>query len=249
MRGASRGLPWRTSARVTVETTTRACRRNATARCARTRWSFASALRRAARPCCGAVLADRGERRNADAGGLGHPMTVLAMPSGLEVVTKDSRAGLGTGDVCDGCPFFPCHDALMALRLTADRRLQFCLLREDVAVPLAEALVAGILITPCGSRRSSFSISRMKANLTGTGWQTTPRLFQDLPLHPQPPVLVREFFELGPLADVEGLVLDLAAFLRHVHPVTKSAFVGPEVSGDLGYRRPELATNSTASAL
>jgi GTP 3',8-cyclase len=73
-------------------------------------------------------------------GDLGHPMTVLTMPSGFEVVTKDSRAGAWYGDVCSGCPFFPCHDALMALRLTADRRLQFCLLREDVTVPLAEAL-------------------------------------------------------------------------------------------------------------
>jgi len=70
-------------------------------------------------------------------GGLGHPMTVLTMPSGFEVVTKDSRAGAWYGEVCNGCPFFPCHDALMALRLTADRRLQFCLLREDITVPLA----------------------------------------------------------------------------------------------------------------
>lgn len=75
-------------------------------------------------------------------GGLGHPMTVLTMPSGFEIVTKDSRAGAWYGDVCDGCPFFPCHDALMALRLTADRRLQFCLLREDITVPLERALAA-----------------------------------------------------------------------------------------------------------
>jgi cyclic pyranopterin phosphate synthase len=73
-------------------------------------------------------------------GGLGHPMTVFTMPSGFEVVTKDSRAGAWYGEVCVGCPFFPCHDALMALRLTADRRLQFCLLREDITVPLDSAL-------------------------------------------------------------------------------------------------------------
>ncbi|MGQ0776169.1 MAG: radical SAM protein [Pseudonocardiales bacterium] len=76
-------------------------------------------------------------------GGLGHPMTVLTMPSGFEVVTKDSRTGAWYGDLCAGCPFFPCHDALMALRLTADQRLQFCLLREDVTVPLANALASG----------------------------------------------------------------------------------------------------------
>ena len=67
-------------------------------------------------------------------------MTVLTMPSGFEVVTKDSRAGAWYGEVCNGCPFFPCHDALMALRLTADRRLQFCLLREDITMPLGDAL-------------------------------------------------------------------------------------------------------------
>lgn len=76
-------------------------------------------------------------------GGLGHPMTALVMSSGFEVVLKDSRSGAWYGDVCGGCRFFPCHDALMALRLTADRRLQLCLLREDITVPLADALAAG----------------------------------------------------------------------------------------------------------
>lgn len=76
-------------------------------------------------------------------GGLGHPMTVLTMESGFEVVVKDSQAGAWYGDVCHGCPMFPCHDALMALRLTADARLQFCLLREDVVVDLMPTLRSG----------------------------------------------------------------------------------------------------------
>lgn len=69
-------------------------------------------------------------------GDLGHPMTVFVLESGFEVVIKDSRAGAWYGPVCRGCRFYPCHDALMALRLTADLRLQFCLLREDITVPL-----------------------------------------------------------------------------------------------------------------
>jgi cyclic pyranopterin phosphate synthase len=73
-------------------------------------------------------------------GGLGHPMTVVTLPSGLEVMLKDSTAGAWYGSVCNGCPFFPCHDALMALRLTADLRLQFCLLRQDNTVDLSEAV-------------------------------------------------------------------------------------------------------------
>ncbi|WP_187344081.1 radical SAM protein [Streptomyces sp. 3211.6] len=72
-------------------------------------------------------------------GGLGYPMTVLTLTSGMRVVVKDSTAGAWYGSVCRGCPFFPCHDALMALRLTADMRLQFCLLREDNTVDLAAA--------------------------------------------------------------------------------------------------------------
>ncbi|MEU7031487.1 radical SAM protein [Streptomyces sp. NPDC046275] len=76
-------------------------------------------------------------------GGLGHPMTVFTLTSGMKVVIKDSTAGAWYGSVCRGCPLFPCHDALMALRLTADARLQFCLLREDATVDLAPLLDAG----------------------------------------------------------------------------------------------------------
>ncbi|WP_280216675.1 radical SAM protein [Nocardia neocaledoniensis] len=76
-------------------------------------------------------------------GGLGHPMTTITLPSGLQVMLKDSKAGAWYGSVCDRCPFYPCHDALMALRLTADLRLQFCLLREDNTIDLS-----GIIADP-----------------------------------------------------------------------------------------------------
>jgi cyclic pyranopterin phosphate synthase len=69
-------------------------------------------------------------------GDLGHPMTIFTMATGLELILKDSRAGAWYSGICEGCRFFPCHDALMALRLTADRRLQFCLLRDDLTVNL-----------------------------------------------------------------------------------------------------------------
>ena len=82
------------------------------------------------------ALAVRSEIRTQ--GGLGHPMTVVTLPSGLEVMLKDSGAGAWYGSVCNGCPFFSCHDALMALRLTADLRLQFCLLRQDNTVDLSQ---------------------------------------------------------------------------------------------------------------
>jgi cyclic pyranopterin phosphate synthase len=84
--------------------------------------------------------ADAVRREVRTQGGLGHPMTALLLPSGLEILLKDSRAGAWYGSICHGCVFYPCHDALMALRLTADLRLQFCLLREDVTLDLRNAV-------------------------------------------------------------------------------------------------------------
>jgi cyclic pyranopterin phosphate synthase len=69
-------------------------------------------------------------------GGLGHPMTVITLPTGLRLMLKDSKAGAWYGSVCDDCAFYPCHDALMALRLTADLRLQYCLLRQNNTIDL-----------------------------------------------------------------------------------------------------------------
>lgn len=82
-------------------------------------------------------------RKTISQGGLGHPMTTLVMGSGLTILIKDHRLGAWYGSVCSACKHYPCHDALMALRLTADLRLQFCLLKQDVTVDLRPALAAG----------------------------------------------------------------------------------------------------------
>lgn len=71
-------------------------------------------------------------------GSLGHPMTAIALDSGLEILLKDSTEGSWYGPMCNNCFFFPCHDALMALRLTADLRLQLCLLRGDNTIDLTD---------------------------------------------------------------------------------------------------------------
>jgi cyclic pyranopterin phosphate synthase len=76
-------------------------------------------------------------------GGLGHPMLSLRLESGLTVTVKDHHAGAWYGSICKRCPHYPCHDALMALRVTADMRLQFCLLNGDVAVELRPLLARG----------------------------------------------------------------------------------------------------------
>ena len=74
------------------------------------------------------------ERRFQQPGGLGNPMLGFTMKSGLEVVIKDHHAGAWYGSICRGCKHYPCSSALMALRLTADARLQYCLFREDLCI-------------------------------------------------------------------------------------------------------------------
>ena len=69
-------------------------------------------------------------------GGLGHPMPRFVMQNGATVLVKSSRTGAWYGDTCQTCPLFPCHDAIMAVRLTADGKLQRCLLRQDNLVDL-----------------------------------------------------------------------------------------------------------------
>jgi cyclic pyranopterin phosphate synthase len=65
------------------------------------------------------------------------------MPSGTVVFVKDSHLGAFYGDVCAGCPDYPCQDAIMALRLTHDGKLKRCLIRNDNLVDVAGALRAG----------------------------------------------------------------------------------------------------------
>lgn len=70
------------------------------------------------------------------AGGLGIPMPTFKMSNDVLVHVKDSTVGNHYGDVCKGCPSYPCQDGIMALRLTADGKLQRCLYREDNLIDL-----------------------------------------------------------------------------------------------------------------
>jgi cyclic pyranopterin phosphate synthase len=99
-------------------------------------------------------------------------MTSLLMPEGIEVLIKDHTAGAWYGDVCRGCRHYPCHDALMAIRVTSDLRVQLCLLREDTAVS-----VAHLLDDPSGLRRtlsqalSTYSSAEFREE--GAAWLVT----------------------------------------------------------------------------
>jgi len=80
------------------------------------------------------------EKTKTAPGGLGHPMLSLALKGNVEVLIKSANAGAFYGDTCNGCTNFPCHDALMALRLTPDGKLQRCLLRNDNLLDLHGAV-------------------------------------------------------------------------------------------------------------
>lgn len=67
-------------------------------------------------------------------GGIGTPMPKFEMPNGSVVMIKDARKGTWYGDTCKECKYYPCQDALMALRITSDGCLQRCLLRDDQEV-------------------------------------------------------------------------------------------------------------------
>lgn len=70
------------------------------------------------------------------AGGLGSPMPEFIMPNEVNVIVRDSTIGSHYGDICKTCKLFPCQDAIMALRLTSDGKLQRCLYREDNLIDL-----------------------------------------------------------------------------------------------------------------
>lgn len=64
-------------------------------------------------------------------GGLGHPMNSFILESGLEIVFKDSCNGAWYSQICFDCLHYPCHDALMGLRITPENSLQLCLLNGE----------------------------------------------------------------------------------------------------------------------
>lgn len=78
-------------------------------------------------------------------GGLGHPMPRFKMHNGAIVTVKSAKYGAYYGSICSNCKFFPCWDALMALRVTPNGWLQFCLLRSDNYIDILKLIQAGNL--------------------------------------------------------------------------------------------------------
>jgi len=90
--------------------------------------------------CIESYFDARSKRRSlVQQGELGHPLKSYILDSGLQVLIKDHRAGAWYSSICKTCTHYPCHDALMAVRVTADMRLQHCLLGDHASVTLAAA--------------------------------------------------------------------------------------------------------------
>jgi cyclic pyranopterin phosphate synthase len=115
-------------------------------------------------------------------GGLGHPMPTFYMKGGPVVQVKTALLGAWYGEICHSCRHFPCHDALMALRLTPDGRLQRCLLRSDNLIDILTPLRAGTydLLT----RRIAKAIATYQSAHFHEHAETAPRVTSRF-LHPQ----------------------------------------------------------------
>ena len=65
-------------------------------------------------------------------GELGHPMKTYNISDSFKVTCKDAHQGAWYGEPCLKCPHYPCHDALMALRVTPQNSFQLCLLNNKM---------------------------------------------------------------------------------------------------------------------
>lgn len=70
------------------------------------------------------------------AGGLGTPMKTFILKNGVKVCFRDATMGTHYGKLCSTCLNYPCQDGLMALRLTCDGKLKYCLYRSDNTIDL-----------------------------------------------------------------------------------------------------------------
>jgi len=70
------------------------------------------------------------------AGGLGTPMKSFILKNGVKVYFRDASSGTHYGEICSTCLNYPCQDGLMAVRLTCDGKLKYCLYRDDNTVDL-----------------------------------------------------------------------------------------------------------------
>lgn len=72
------------------------------------------------------------EKKTIFQGGFGHPMREFTISNEFRVICKDASLGSWYSSCCPQCPHYPCHDAIMALRVTPSDSFQLCLLNSDM---------------------------------------------------------------------------------------------------------------------
>jgi len=105
-------------------------------------------------------------------GGLGTPMPKFLMPNGVAVYVKYACVGTWYGDVCQLCPMYPCQDALMAVRITADGKLKRCLIRDDNLVDLLSMVKNRISETRINATVKQVLSTFMNAQYQAGAWKT-----------------------------------------------------------------------------
>lgn len=73
-------------------------------------------------------------------GGLGTPMSKYTVSSDFEIIVKDATVGTNYHETCKTCKNYPCQDALISLRITANGLLKKCLLRDDNLINILDDL-------------------------------------------------------------------------------------------------------------
>lgn len=75
-------------------------------------------------------------------GGLGTPMRKYLLTNDSYVLVKDARLATNYNlNVCEECKFFPCQDAMISLRITANGCLKRCLIRDDNMISFYDDLI------------------------------------------------------------------------------------------------------------
>lgn len=76
-------------------------------------------------------------------GGLGTPMAVYTFSDECKLYIKDATVGTNYNEGCKQCDNYPCQDALISMRITADGQLKKCLIRDDNLVPFLDDIRCG----------------------------------------------------------------------------------------------------------
>ena len=76
-------------------------------------------------------------------GGLGTPQLLFETQDGTKVLFRDAQVGTNYHESCKQCNFYPCHDALISMRITHNGYIKRCLIRDDNLVDIRTPLEEG----------------------------------------------------------------------------------------------------------